>query len=174
VSLVTPAEVRALVQTDKTDEQLQAIIDREEAEVVRLYGPHYVDEATTVTETIEGGTWSLCLRRRLSSVSSVTEKVLIGDDGTTLTENEDYFVWSGQGRLERLPQGASWGALVEVEYVPADDIDNRKAVIIELVRLALERTAMQQEDVAGEYSYKAPEWETERARLLRRLGFVRV
>lgn len=174
MSLVTPNEVRALIQTDKADAELQAVIDREEAEVVRLCGPHYVDALTTVTVRVPGGGPSIYLPCRLGSIVSVTESPLPGSPGTVLAENEDYFAWAGQGRLERLPQGARWGSLVEVEYVPADDTEERKAVILELVRLALERTAMQQEDVAGEYSYRAPEWESERARLLRRLAFVRV
>lgn len=165
MSLVTPDEVRVVVATTLADEELQTVIDREEAEVVRLYGAHYVDSEMTVSETHEGGYLSLFVNRAISSVTEVVE------DDTTLTEDEDYEVWAAQGRLLRLPVGAWWGRVVTVTYVPADDNVLRKGVIIDLVRLALERTAMRQESLRDtEYSYTAPDWEVERARILARLS----
>ncbi len=182
MSLLTIAELRAQVRTGLSDSQLQSVIDREEAEVIRLYGAHYVSGATTVTETLEGGTKSLYLRRRLSSVSSVTEySTSDSTDGTVLTAVTDYRVWAAQGRIERMPSTAVsgfgvgvWGAIVDVVYVPADDNDLRRAAIIDLCRLALERTALKSENVAGEYSYSAPDWGEARAELLQRLGFANV
>ena len=182
MSLLSVAELRAQVNTSLTDAQLQAVINREEAELIRHYGAHYVDAETTVTETLSGGLRNLYLRRPLTSVSSITE-YLTSDttDGTELTAVTDYRVWAAQGRIERMPsyalQGitsgaAKWGAIVDVVYIPADDNDLRKAAIVDLCRLALERTAMKQESVGGEYSYSAPEWGAARAEILQRLGFV--
>lgn len=164
-SLVTVAEVKALISTSKTDTEIQAIIDREEEDVIMLYGAHYV-AATSVSETLSGGGKYLLLRRAVGSVTTVTE------DSAVLASS-DYRLWGRQGRLERLPSTSStWGEVVVVSYVPTDDSSRRKSVIIELVRLALEHTAMKSESVAGEYSYTAPEWLVERANLLRSLGFV--
>lgn len=168
-TLVRPADVRALVNTSKSDQELQALISREETALIGHFGAHYVDAATTVTETLEGGGLkNLYLRRPLSSVSSVVE------DDALLTVSDDYRLWAAQGRIERRPAGSTWGDRVVVIYVPADDREQRKAAIIELVRLALERTAMKSESIAGEYSFTAPDWELRRVELYRRLGFVGV
>jgi len=167
MTLVSISEVRALVQTSRNDAQIQTLIERVEADVVAYAGAHYVDTETSVTEVLDGSLRNLYLQRRVASITSVTE------DDAILT-SADYRLWAGQGRLERLPVGSRWGSVVEVAYVPADDTPRRKEVIIELVRLMLERTAMKAENVAGEYSYTAPDWETERARILRRLTFGEV
>ena len=169
-ALVTPADVRALVQTALTDPQLLLVIDREDALLVRRFGAHYVDGATTVTETVPGEGTQIFLRRALTSVSAITERAGLADTPQTLAAT-DYYAWLDEGRLVRLPEGATWGAVVAVTYVPADDNAARKAALIELVRLGLERTAMKSESVAGEYSYTAPDWEAARGDILRALGF---
>lgn len=179
-SLVTPADVRLLVNTGKTDPELQALIDREEAEVIRTVGANYVDGAQQITEVLPGSNASLWLRRPIVSVTSIDE------DGTALTSGE-YRVWGTRGQVQRLSGvsawlagedtasgGNKWGEVITIIYKPADDNARRKPVIIELVRLALERTAMRSESVAGEYSYQAPEWEKERGTILRRLQFLNV
>lgn len=166
MSLLTLSETRAQIQTSLTDAELQAVINREEDEIVRLYGASYSGSAGTVTETLEGGGAGLFLRRPLTTVASVTE-----DDAALAAT--DYRAWAQQGRLERLPKGARWGEVVAVVYVPYDDNLRRKSVLVDLVRLAVEKTALKSESIAGEYSYSAPEWEAERAQLLRRIGFLR-
>jgi hypothetical protein len=179
-SLVSPEEVRVLVHTGLSTPELQAIIDREEAEVIRLVGPHYIDQAQTISETLPGGLPSLWLRRPVASVISVTE------DGRLLTSGE-YLVWGTKGQIKRLsgvsawlvgdeglPWSNKWGQVIVIVYNPADDNARRKPVIIELVRLGIERTVMRGESVAGEYSYQAPEWEKERGIILHRLQFVHV
>lgn len=167
MSLVTVAEVRAMVTTGVLDTPLQAIIDREEAIMVERCGAHYVNSTTRITETVQGnGYGQLFLSRKVSSVYRVTE------DGVVLSQTDgDFQVWESGGMLIRQASGTTWGSVVSVIYVPYDDNERRKAVLIELVRLALDRMAMKSENVAGEYSYTAPDWEYERARLLRSLNF---
>lgn len=170
MSLLSAAELRAQLKTALPDAQLLAIADREEAAMIDICGPHYNAE-TPITETMPGGLKNLYFTRRLSEVKSVKE------NGVPLTAGSDYRVWASQGRIERLSSGypgARWGDAVEVEYIPADDTPERKAALVELVRLALERTAMHSESIAGEYSYTAPEWELKRAQLLRRLNLLEV
>jgi hypothetical protein len=162
MSLVSVAEIKARIKTVMGDADLQTVIDQAEADVVAHYGAHYVDGTTTATETVGGGLASLYLRRPLASVTSIV------DDGTTLT-SDDYRLWASQGRVERLPRGTLWGDVAVIVYKPANDNTQRKRVIIDLVRLDLERTAMTHESVGGEYSYNAPDWEQERAGVLRRL-----
>ncbi len=163
MSLVQASDVKALIRTSATDAVLEDVIAREEAFVVRHCGPHYVDASTFATLTLAGGCKNLYLPQRPASVHALTE------DDVTLVEDTDFRIWPAAARIERLPAGCTWGEVCVVEYLPADDREERKALIIELVRLALERTALQGESVAGEYSYQAPDWETQRMRLVRRL-----
>ena len=169
MSLLTVAQARALVETSVSDEELQCLIDREEEAVAARLGPHYDGAAITETHRPAGG--SVYLRRAVESVTSVSERASLSDDAETL-DTDEYYVHLEEGRLERL--AGSWGAEVTVQYTPEDDSTQRRQALIELVRLALRRTAMQRENVAGEWSYQAPDWNEERARLLRSLGFWEV
>jgi len=152
--------------------ELQEVIDRVEAELTGELGAPYEDTSMTITETVRGKSKSVFLKRPILSVSSVTEYCQLSDTtGNALTENEEFYVWGDEGRIERILY--AWDDLVEVVYVPQDEREERKGVIIDLVRLAIERTAQFQESVGGDYSYTAPSnWERERARVMRRIGFV--
>lgn len=170
MSLVTTTQVRAVIQTTLSDEQLQSLIEREEAEIITRFGEHYVDASTTVVETLAGdGLRSLYLRRRIAQVTAITV------DGVELSAT-DYRVWGGQGRIERLPMGSSWGfsrtltELVQVTYVPYNDNAVRAGIVLDLVRIALSRTGLKSESIAGEYSYTAEDWDVVRARILNRLS----
>jgi hypothetical protein len=169
MSLLTVDELRAQVQTGVDDVELQTIIDREEAEIISRYGAH-ADGVITIAETVDGGQCSLYLKRRIASISSISEAQSLGGAATTLTSTQ-YHVWAGQGRITRLAEGTRWGRSVTVTYVPADDRPLRTQVLIEIVRQALEQTAMAAESVAGEYSFTAPDWEKQRRRLYKRLEF---
>ena len=176
MSLLTVAEARAQVPNALGDAHLQAVIDREEADVLRRFGAHWV-AATTISETHAGDrSENLYLRRRILSVATVKERLSLADAQVTLTTT-DYFVWADEGILQRLPEGATWGAEVVVDYVPQDDTALRKQVLVELVRLALNRTVYQSENVAGEYSYSVAgdrDLDKQRAEQIRRLGFWEV
>jgi hypothetical protein len=173
MSILTVDQARALVSTALDDAQLQAVIDREEAEIVRRLGAAYAT-GVSLAETHPGGGKSIFLRRGIGSVTTVTERVSPASDPVTLVAT-DYFAWADEGRLERLPPGGRWGAVIVVTYAPQDDREQWRQVEAELVRLLLARTALKSESVAGEYSYTAPDnWDADRAALLRRLGFLNV
>lgn len=165
MSLVTLAQARALIQTDLSDEDLQEVIDRVEAEIARRIGEPQNDGGTVQNvKQLHGGTENLYLPVEIGEVVSIVE------DGVTLIADE-YRVWPG-GVIERLP-GGRWGHLVVVTFKPADDRPERAGAIIDLVRLDLSRTAMKSENVAGEYSYQAPaNWEAERRSIMKRLTFT--
>jgi len=173
MSLLAIAEVRALVRTALDDVQLQTLIEREETDIIQRYGAHFVNASTPITEILPGDREHLFLSREIDSVTSVKERIAVTDAQATLAATA-YYVRKGEGALQRVPLGTFWGAEVEVSYVPQDDNPRRKQVLLELVRLALERTAMKSEAIAGEYSYNAPDWDAERARLIRSLGFTEV
>ncbi|MBP6835278.1 MAG: hypothetical protein KA978_31120 [Deltaproteobacteria bacterium] len=167
-ALLTLDDARAILETDRTDAELSAIIAREEAEVIRRYGAAG-DGATARSETLLGGGVVLFLAKPLASVSGIQERPGIAH-ALQAVASTYYVAWPGEGRITRL--GGVWGAQVVVSYVPVDERDRYRQALIDLVRLTIERRAMRAESVAGEHSYTAPEWERERAAILRRLRFM--
>lgn len=173
-NLVSAATVKVQVKTALSDDELDVIIARIEEEITALIGAPQTGDVE-VTETVSGQkAKNIYLKRPILTVSSVTEYSQLSDTtGYALTEDEEFYVWEGQGRLERIFN--LWGKKVTVVYKPTDQRKKRTAVIIDLVRLELQRTALFQEAVGGEYSYTAPaNWERERQRILSRLQFTAV
>lgn len=168
MSLVTIANVKALINTSLSDANLQAVIDRVEAQVSERVGEPQTDAyATTITKTLRGEGTYLFMPTEIYSVVSVTE------DTNALTSDE-YQTWAG-GVIERLPSESNWGDRVVVVYKPVDDRKKRTQVIIDLVRLVLERTALKHESIGGEYAYTAPDnWDDEFRRAMKRLMFKAV
>lgn len=168
-SLVSPADVKAQINTSVAEATLQAMIDRIEAEITAKIGAPQNDAGTVeIVKTLAGEGENLFFPTDLSAVVSVVE------DGATTLGADEYQIWSA-GVLERLPCGAHWGRRCVVTYKPVDDRPKRTAAIIDLVRVDLNRTAMKSESIAGEYSYTAPEnWERERRKIFKRLMFTAV
>ncbi len=164
-SLLSPANVRALVKTSLADGDLQDVIDRIEAQVTERIGEPQTDAmATTITKTFRGEGFYLFMPTEIHAVVSIVE------DSTTLTGDE-YQTWAG-GVIERLPSESYWGDRIVVTYKPKDDRKVRSQVIIDLVRIVIERTAMKSESIGGEYSYTAPEdWDAQFNKAMKRLTF---
>lgn len=155
---------------------LQQIIDGEDQAMVRHLGAHFSGEQ--VTEELEGGGRDLFLRRAihpdvaLYSVSITEYTDYTEASGRTLEAGE-FFAWRLQGRIMRI-KGPRWCKRVTVRYVPVDDTAQRKTAMLDILRLIIERTAMKSENIAGEYSFHAPDWERERMRIYRRFGFMKI
>lgn len=173
MSLVTTTEIQQSIPSDLPEWRLQQLIDDEEAELIRRFGAHGDGVAAETHEYLPRAA-TIWLRRPFISISSVTEYQTLDSTTGTLLAATAYRLVAGQGALIRLPHGTHWGARVSVTGVPIDDRGMRRGIIIDLVRLRIERTAMTQESVAGEYSYTAPAWAAERESVLRRakLGYV--
>lgn len=167
-TLVSPAQVKALVNTSMSDGNLQVVIDRVEAQVNAKIGAPQTDAfATEVVKTLRGEGICLFLPTEIYSVVSIVE------DDNALSADQ-YQTW-GAGVIERLPLDSTWGNRCVVTYKPADDRLKRAEVIINLVRLVIERTAMKQESIAGEYSYTAPDnWDAEFRKAMKKLIFQAV
>ena len=165
MSLVTPTDVKALINTSLSDANLQTVIDRVEAQITARIGAPQTDAyATEVVKTMRGEGEYLFMPTEIYSVSSIVE------DTSTLTSDQ-YQTWAG-GVIERLPDDSHWGDRVVVTYKPTDDRLVRAQVIIDLVRIVIERTAMKSESIAGEYSYTAPDnWDAEFRKAMKRLVF---
>ncbi len=167
--LVSAAVAKKQINTSMSDTDLEGIIDRVEAEITAKIGAPWADDSTPseFTCTMRGNGVSLFLPTGIYEVASIVE------DGTTLT-SDDYRVWGNGGVIDRLYCG-TWGDVCAVTYKPVDDRFKRIPAIIDMVRLTLERTAMQSESVAGEYSFTAPEsWDDEYRKVMKRLMFKAV
>lgn len=162
-ALLTAAEVRSHVETDLDDVALQRVIDRLDADLLARLGPH----SGPLTEVVSGAMLSVYVRRPIASVTSVREGDVIDADAAVLTAGGHYRLWAGEGRLERLPAGALFATVVEVVYTPVDDLDRRKRVLLELVRLDLAQSGRSQESIGRDYGYSALDYAAQRDALLR-------
>lgn len=164
-TLVSPGDVKKLINTSMADADLQTVIDRVEAQInARIGAPQDNSYATQVTKTLRGEGTSLFLPTEIYAVVSIVE------DTVTL-DADQYQLWGG-GVIERLPLQTDWGSRCVVTYKPADDRLKRAEVIINLVRLVIERTAMKGESIAGEYSYTAPDdWDDQFRKAMKKLMF---
>lgn len=157
MSLLTPAELQALgVGEGLSTSSLQALIDYEEAEIVRRFGAH----TASITEPVMPTGRSLYLRRPVSSVTSITEYLYVGDPQPATRAAADYYVWGDEGRIERAAASQGWGAVCVVVYTPADDQSLRKSVLIELVRLSADGGGVAGgeetiQDAGGRVTFKA-------------------
>lgn len=166
-TICTIAQLRTLVNSSLTDEQLQFVLDDEDAQMREKLGDH-ADGAISVIEQVMPRDGQLFLSRVIASVVSV-----VNDGGTTVAPS-DYHVCAAQGRIEA--RAGAWSdAPFTVTYLPVSDMAKRRRALIDLVRLRLERTVMKSESVAGEYSYAAPDnWQVEQARIYRTLIFMEI
>lgn len=141
------AEVRARVETDLDDATLQTIIDGEVEALDREAG------GETETETqYASGLKKIVLRRPPKSITSIKERVTLTANEVTLAADD----WrqTGQYGLFRVTDGTNpasrWGAEVVVEYVPELDTNLRDRIIFDLVQMAVEFRAFD-EETAGDW-----------------------
>ena len=165
MSLATVAYVKIFVRTTLSDSDLQAVIDVIEGRLDELVGAAQ-DGSVELTEVVEGGMHNVFTKRKIDSVTSIAET-----DDAVAVDSTGYRVWEAQGRIERLPSDAVWSGPVTIVYAPVNQNNLRKDVIVDLVRLRLERTAMVSEGV-GEYNYSAPDWDKAERMAIRRLSFT--
>ena len=169
--ILSNAQLQEHVETDLSDNALQRINDAETAEIIRRFGDY-----DTATELLPGGEVMLVLSQKAGSFTSVTETV---SDTDTALAADDYRLWYG-AMLERLDDGtnprSTWGDRVSVVYVPEDKLPQRRLVLINLVKLAIEYRGLKSEDIgAGDYRMTQLQYNEERENILRSLvprGFV--
>ncbi len=168
MSKPTPAEVKALFETDVSTDALQTVIDAQNAEVVSRYGA-----AASHLDDLAGGSAELFTSRRVNEVTSIIET--IGDTDTTLAAN-DYEIRRGGWALRRLDTGTNqrgrWGTRIRVSYKPQADL-RRKMVVIDLVKLTLQHQGLTVER-AGDYRADLPNYQSAREAILRTLSTEQV
>lgn len=176
-SLITPTQLREHVNSALSDAALQAIIDAEEQEIVGRYGAHASQVETFWAET--PGPYLFPLRPVLSITSIVETLVwmpdMVGFSETTWTlDATDYEISPGGKELRRLLTGTHgrfrWGQRVVVTYVPVAETAKRVLALINLCKLNLNFTGLDQEHVGGrEYSAIQGDYNAKREAILQGL-----
>ena len=143
--LLTAAQVQARgVGLALSESDLQDVINDEEAIMVQRFGAHG-DGTTSRTEVArrEGG--SVFLQRTPVSITSVTQADYPGGAAAAIVTTDRYTWLNGEARIELYPASTPYaaqyddGKLITVVYVPIDDRALRRAVLLELVRVATEQ-----------------------------------
>lgn len=164
-AVVTPftsvEDVRALVPSALTDEQLATVISREEAWLARrigvLAGPRtqtFHIRSATAGMVIDPGAWTANVgvtsdRMGPLGLGRPTGAVTVTDGGVAV-DAADVRLLRGGTAVERASGGWT-GPTVAVAYTP-DDAEEVRRAVIELVRLTTTESGYASERI-GEYSY---------------------
>jgi hypothetical protein len=139
-TVVTVEQVKAVVSTDLSDEDLEEVIAREEAWLARRLGPLTGERDQTCYIIDSDLDMPLYLAR---------PTVEVVDNGIELGEAQVRLLGAGT-QVERAD--ASWtGPVVVITFTPNDELEVERAVI-ELTRLSVSTTPFESERI-GEYSY---------------------
>lgn len=172
MSLITPTQLRAHVDTDLTDTALQRILDDADAEIVRRFGEHTT--ANVEVHRPGGGELRLFTDRKVASITTIVEtlRTVVGEQTVTLSA-DDYTLESDRC-IRRESNGTNsrdwWAEIVTVTYLPVSDDARRTRVTIDLCRLALTYQAAQSMSV-GDVSISHVAYDNERERILRTLEY---
>jgi hypothetical protein len=145
MSLVTLGFVRARVQTDLGDAELQAIIDAEEAELEQRIGPLTGELEAVYTFGLEDRVDAIYLARPAEPGTLAIED----PTGTPLAAGDIRVTWGGR-RVERAI--GLFGGPVTARYTLADEAAVRRYVV-ELVRIATTDPTVDSETI-GSYTYR--------------------
>jgi len=135
MSLITPAVYREHDPgTSLGDDAIQRLIDSNEAQMVRVLGPH-TREGSPAVQTLRGRVSGLLLEQPAGSVVQVRERA--SDASWTVLAADDYLLLDGGNTLARLTTGTNsasrWSPLVEVTYLPLANLAERIVALLEMV-----------------------------------------
>ena len=142
VTVVTVAQVKAVVSTDMSDADLEDVIAREEAWLARRIGPLAGEREQTCYLIDSDLDMPLYLTRPVDEVTVTDYDVELDPALVRLLANGTM--------VERADRG--WeGPIVVLTFTPNDELEVQRAVI-ELVRISVSTTPFESERI-GEYSY---------------------
>lgn len=135
MSLITPAVYREHDPgTSLEDDAIQRLIDSNEAQMVRVLGPHS-REGSPAVQTLRGRVSGLLLEQPAGSVVQVRERA--SDGSWTVLAADDYLLLDAGNTLARLTTGTNsasrWASLVEVTYIPRANLAERIVALLEMV-----------------------------------------
>ena len=163
--LLTPSRFKEAYDTDLEDAPIQRLLDDTEAEIVKVFGA-----AATHVDWLPGRTKNIFLSRPAATITSIVETIALTD--TTLAA-DDYELQHNGKSLWRKWDGTNgrlrWGDRAKVTFVPVGDLDQRKRVQLDLVKLAIQYDGLQRSAV-GNQTLVMGDYEEARREILSRLG----
>ena len=164
---VTVDDVRADTPTDRTDEDLQRMLDANVAAIDRSAGKA---DSETQTEDASGNPW-VVLNRLSTSITSITERRRHSDDAVTLSTDDWRKV--GDRKFLRLTDGTNpasfWGKEVVFTYVPEIDADMRDLVTLELCKMDINFQAFDREKAGDNWEGEQKDYRKRRNGLFRQI-----
>jgi hypothetical protein len=167
MALLTVEEARRHVRTGLSDDALRDLLDATEKDIETWDGP-----LGSITSRVNGGRALIALDRPVSTITTVRELDSTGTLQLTLAVDD----WRQHSPyvLQRLTTGTNprgtWDVLVEVDYVPQDDLAARIRDQIALVKLELDYKPGIGSEGIGDYnrSFFGKTYEGERLAILSR------
>ena len=155
-TLISVTQVANLLETTlkATDDELGRLIDSADAAIQKVYGPHVTEDADnprTVTIYNDNYSYNLYLPYPPAvSVSEIKEYASYehSSEAETLDpdeNDEDKWDLESGGRVIRRPM-KRFQQRVIVKYVPVDDTEERRHILIDLVRLADQFSGVKSEE----------------------------
>lgn len=168
-AILQPGDIKDVFPTDIPDAAIRRLIDAAEESIDSRYGAR---ASSDQTDAGDGGMEIFPLSRPAATITSVTERLATTD---TVLAADDYESLHGGRILRRLSDGtngaiirlgaAIWGDRVTVVYKPVSDDNQRKRVVIDLVKLSIRYDATTSTR-DGDHSESRPGYEKERESIL--------
>ena len=150
---LTITQVREHVETGLVDAALQRLLDDAKSEVEMRFGD---DTERTIFREPGVNVIRLRIPRPALTLTSVTEHNQFGEFQmsmeTLVLDPLDYYLWPGGQILQRLwtgpnPRYGRWANRVEIKYTPQPEELMRHRLTIELIRLAVQHSGLEEESV---------------------------
>jgi len=159
--ILTVTQLRQHVTSGLSDDALQRLAEAAEKDITAKFGA-----AGEVTEYLDGGYQQLVLRRRVGTITSVTESS--DTDDPLVLADDDYRV---EGYLLRrldtgTNPGTTWQGEVKVVHTPPDTEVDRVRLQVALVKLDLAYSGYAAEATQDESRTPMPDYQLARRRLL--------
>ena len=164
-TLMTVSEVREAVETGVSDTIMEIWLDAAEEDIIRFAGANGV--AQVYSKPVEPRISYLLLPRRAVSVELVQVE---GQDVATADWELEHGglsvrLWLRSSYLWSISRYARYNWDVTIYYTAVDDTNQRKAALIQLVRMQSQHDGLASERV-GDYSRSSADYAKERRRIL--------
>lgn len=164
---VTVDDVRAHVPTDKTEADLQRMIDANVEAINRSAGKADTDSQTDDAS----GNPRIVLNRLSTSITSITERRRASSDEVTLSTDDWRKV--GDRIFLRLADGtnpaSTWGREVVITYVPEIDSDMRDLVTLQLCKMDIEFQSFDRQKAGADWEGEQKDYRKRRNGLFRQI-----
>jgi hypothetical protein len=168
--------LRAQIETDLSDVELFALIERARADVAARLGPE-PDEDGFVEQTIIAPRAGVLTLRQIASTETadladaeVTTRPFLGSSEPTTLDASEWTLTGGR-YLARAGRARPWSEVVTIKYKPAADVgDQRRAAIVALAALDASSDPGLTRRSAGDTSLELRDYYEQRAKLLNNVG----